>query len=148
MKKYLIIGIIVLAVILGIVIAVNANKKDFSGEAVKLSDVTYIEAKDGTKVNKSEALNKDKMLAGLKISNIELTTDANSKTRILADVENTNSYATNMKYIEITILDKAGKELTKVSGVIVPLEAGEKTQLNINVTSEYPEAYDFTITEK
>lgn len=148
MKKTYIVGGIILVLVIGILVIVKVNQKDASGNAVKLSEVTQVEAKDGTKVNTSEALKKDKMLDGLKISNIELTTDKNGNTRLLADVENTKNTQSNMKSVEVTILNKAGQELGKVSGVIVPLGAGEKTQLNINVTTAYETAYDFTITEK
>ena len=151
MKKTYIVGGIILVLVIGILVIVKVNQKDEGTNAintVKLSEVTQVEAKDGTKVNTSEALKKDKMLDGLKISNIELTTDKNGNTRLLADVENTKNTQSNMKSVEVTILNKAGQELGKVSGVIVPLGAGEKTQLNINVTTAYETAYDFTITEK
>ena len=148
MKKVILVGGIVLVLVVGILVVVKVNKKEEGVNPVKLSEVTQVEAKDGTKVNTSEALNKDKMLNGLKISNIQVTTDKNGNTRILADVENTNKTATGIKYITVSIKDKAGKELGQVNGVIVALEAGEKTQLNINATTEYLEAYDFTITEK
>ena len=42
---------------------------------------------------------------------IYLSTDKNGNTRILADVENTNKTATGIKYITVSIKDKAGKDL-------------------------------------
>ena len=148
MKKTFIVGGLILLLVIGILVVIKVNQRETQVEVTKPSEATQVETKDGIIVNTSEALNKEKMLNGLKITNIQITTDKNGNTRILADVENTNKTATEMKTVRLTIIDRAGKELGKVTGIIVALESGEKTQLNINSSKEYLEAYDFTITEK
>ena len=69
-------------------------------------------------------------------------------TTLLADVSNNSAQKSNLKMIEIILLDKDGKELTRVNGIIDELEVNEKTQLNIAMTSDYIEAYDFKVEVK
>ena len=148
-KKVLLIVAVVVVILIGIVaIAINKKSDDYSGEKIDLSNTSYVTTKDGEKVNTSEALKKEKMVNGLKITNIQITTNKNGKTTILADVENTTNEATKLQFVTISILDKAGQELSKVDGMIVALEPGQKTQLNVGVPSSSIEAYDFTITAK
>ena len=47
--------------------------------------------------------------------------------------------------MQITLLDYEGNELTTVPGIIKELEVGETTQLNISLTSDYVNAYDFRV---
>lgn len=148
-KKVIIFVAVVVILIIGIVaIASNKDDKDKPAEKVDLSNTTYISTKDGEKVNTSEALLKEKMVNGLKFTNIQITTNKNGKTTILADVENTNAEATNLQFVTISILNREGQEMSKVDGMIIALEPGQKTQLNAGVPSSSIEAYDFTITAK
>lgn len=148
-KKVIIFIAIAIVLIIGIVaISSNKDEKDKPEEKVDLSNTTYISTKDGEKVNTSEALLKEKMVNGLKFTNIQITTNKNGKTTILADVENTNAEATKLQFVTISILDKQGQEMSKVDGMIVALDSGQKTQLNAGVPSSSIEAYDFTITAK
>lgn len=148
-KKVIIFVAIVVILIIGIV-AISSNKgdKEKAEEKVDLSNTTYISTKDGEKINTSEALAKEKMLNGLKFTNIQITTNKNGKTTILADVENTNAEATQLQFVTISILDKEGKEMSKVDGMIIALDPGQKTQLNAGVPKSSIEAYDFTISAK
>lgn len=148
-KKVIIVIAIAIVLIIGIV-AISSNKddKDKPEEKVDLSNTTYISTRDGEKVNTSEALLKEKIVNGLKFTNIQITTNKNGKTTILADVENTNAEATKLQFVTISILDKQGQEMSKVDGMIIALEPGQKTQLNAGVPSSSIEAYDFTITAK
>jgi hypothetical protein len=126
----------------------NSSKEDnLEAEKIELSDIDYVVTDDGTKVNNSETLKSEKNLNGLKISNIQLTTDPDGKTTLLADVENTTSSATTTKFVKISILDKSGTVLAEVDGMIVALEAGETTQLNVGTSADYANAYDFEIEE-
>ena len=146
-KKVIIFNVIVILIIGIVVISSNKGKEDDS-KKIDLSNTTYVSTKDGEKVNTSEALLKEKMVNGLKFTNIQITTNKNGKTTILADVENTNAEATKLQFVTISILDKQGQEMSKVDGMIIALEPGQKTQLNAGVPSSSIEAYDFTITAK
>lgn len=147
-KNIIFIAVAVILIIVIVAIASNKGDKNKPEEKVDLSNTTYISTKDGEKVNTSEALQKEKMVNGLKFTNIQITTNKNGKTTILADVENTNAEATNLQFVTISILDKQGQEMSKVDGMIIALEPGQKTQLNAGVPKSSIEAYDFTITAK
>ena len=148
MNKKVIIPTIIIILIIGIIL-ITSNKSDKDDtKKIDLSNTTYVSTKDGEKVNTSEALLKEKMVNGLKFTNIQITTNKNGKTTILADVENTNAEATKLQFVTISILDKQGQEMSKVDGMIVALDPGQKTQLNAGVPSSSIEAYDFTITAK
>lgn len=148
MNKKVIIPAIIIILIIGIIL-ITSNKSDKDDtKKIDLSNTTYVSTKDGEKVNTSEALLKEKMVNGLKFTNIQITTNKNGKTTILADVENTNAEATKLQFVTISILDKQGQEMSKVDGMIIALEPGQKTQLNAGVPSSSIEAYDFTITAK
>ena len=69
-------------------------------------------------------------------------------TTLLADVTNNTGAVTNVQTVDITLIDYNGNELTTVTGIIDALEVGATTQLNIAMTSDYINAYDFRITLK
>lgn len=143
-EKILIFVLLAILVIVLIVVNVNKKGKDNSGNNTTEKYVEVLE--DGTKLNTSNKLSKTKKINGLEITNIQLTTK-DGMTVLLADVKNTTSSYKDMTSVTVKILDKSGKELTSLKGLIAPLEAGETTQLNIGVTSDYANAYDFEIVE-
>ena len=105
----------------------------------------YVEVlKDGTRINKSENLKQVKTLGVLEFSNIQLS-NKNGQSVLLADVKNMGSTATEMQLVDVIILGKNGEQLTKVIGAVAPLEGGESSQLNISMTMDYSNAYDFKI---
>ena len=64
---------------------------------------------------------------------------------VLADVVNKGSAVTNWTIIEVTLLDKNGNTINVLEGVIEDLQPGESTQLNMQTSSDYANAYDFTV---
>ena len=72
-------------------------------------------------------------------------TEQGSQTVLLADVTNTSSSATNMQLLDVTLLDKNGKEIVTIGGIISPLQPGAKTQFNTSMTLDYANTYDFKI---
>ena len=145
----LIVAIVVIVII--VVLIVNNRKTGENenmtagGENTTNSYVEEIE--DGVKINKSTKLNEAKEIDGLTVANIQLTTES-GMTTLLADVTNNSGARTDVKAIEITLLAEDGTELTKVTGIINSLEPGETTQLNISMTSDFVNAYDFSIKAK
>lgn len=99
---------------------------------------------DGTKINTSEELKKDKEIEGIKISNIQLT-QQNGQTVLLADVTNPGETATDVIGIKIIVLDKEGNEIGQIPGAVSPLKPGETKQLNTGITESYSNAYDFRV---
>lgn len=109
---------------------------------------SYVEEiEDGIKINKSTKLNEAKQVEGFLISNIQLTTK-DGMTTFLADVTNQTEQASDIKTVEIILLTQNNEELAKLTGIINALDKGETTQLNIALTSDYVEAYDFKVTIK
>ena len=148
-KSIMILLVIILAII-GIVFLVKNNSKE--DEQNQNNETTtrpsYVEEiESGVKINKSTKLNEAKEVSGYQITNIQLTTES-GMTTLLADVTNNTANKTGVQMVDITLLDEDGKELTTVTGIIDELEAGEKTQLNIAMTSDYVNAYDFRVNLK
>ena len=70
------------------------------------------------------------------------------KNILLADVTNTSSKATDVTLVDVVLLDKNGKEIVTVGGIIKALKPGEKTQFNTSMTLDYANTYDFKIVIK
>ena len=151
-KRMILILLAVLAiVIIALVINKNAKKENKENKAETANNTVTEEfvqvLEDGTKLNTSEQLNKTKQVGAYKFENMQLT-EQGSQTVLLADVTNTSSSATNMQLLDVTLLDKNGKEIVKVGGIISPLQPGAKTQFNTSMTLDYANTYDFKITLK
>ena len=100
--------------------------------------------KDGSKLNKSEELNKTKKLDEIEIKNIQFR-ETGGITTLLADVENKTDKEIAEKRIQIEIIDKEGKIITTLRGRIDKIKAGGKVKLNISVTADVTNAYDIKI---
>lgn len=139
--------IILVIVIIAVVAGKNNNKTEENTEENQVKEEFVQVQEDGTKVNTSSKLAETKTVGAYKIGNIQLTTKDNQSI-LLADVENVSSSATEMKMIEITLLDKEGNTLETVPGVIKQLQPGETAQLNAGITEDYANSYDFKVEVK
>ena len=151
-SKLLIISIIAIVLIIITIlvgIKINNSKSKITQEDNQEEEkVDYVkEVEDGIKLNRSSKLNEDKKIGNLKISNPQLTSKG-GMTTLLANVINEGSSKTNIKVVGVNLLDESGETLISLTGVIEALEPGGETQLNISMTSDYIEAYDFSIFEK
>jgi len=81
---------------------------------------------NGVKLNTSEELGKTKQVGSFKFENIQLT-EQDDQSILLADVTNTSSKATDVTLVDVVLLDKNGKEIVTVGGIIKALKPGEKT---------------------
>lgn len=146
-KRMILILLIILAiVIIAVVVGKNKGNKENTDENQVKEEFVQVQ-EDGTKVNISSKLAETKTVGAYKIGNIQLTTKDNQSI-LLADVENVSSSATEMKMIEITLLDKEGNTLEKVPGVVKQLQPGETAQLNAGITEDYANSYDFKVEVK
>ena len=137
----LIIAIVIFA------ISKNSNKNKGNENTAEENNTTeeFVQVlEDGTKLNTSEQLSKTKQVGNYKFENMQLT-EQGSQTVLLADVTNTSSSATDLQLVDVTLLDKNGKEIVKVGGIISPLQPGAKTQFNTSMTLDYANTYDFKI---
>lgn len=148
-KKILICLIIIVLIIAISTIIVKNNKKEQNKKTEENTvNESYVEEiEDGIKINKSTKLNETKEVGGLTISNIQLSKES-GMTNLLADVTNKSNSKTGIKTLKITLLDIEGNELTTVTGIVNELEVNASTQLNISMTSDYINAYDFRVVEK
>ncbi len=148
-------GIIILIVVAIIIIAViffatrgkktNTDSNTEENNTVKEEFVQVLE--DGTKLNTSSKLSETKIVNGLEFGNIQLTMK-DGMSVLLADVKNNTGKATEMQLVDVTLLDKEGKEIVTVGGIIAPLENGASTQFNTSMTLDYANAYDFKVVAK
>ena len=99
---------------------------------------------DGSKLNISDNIAKDKILDGLVISNIQLKAEGKT-TRLLADIENKTGETTKDKMVKIEVLEKSGKIIASVRGFIDPIEARGKGKLNVYIPADVSNAYDIRI---
>ncbi len=156
-RMILILLIILIIAIVIFAISKNTNKGDktnntnSNGESTTQENAAPEEfvqvLEDGTKLNTSTELNKEKQVGNYKFENMQLTTQDN-QTVLLADVTNTGSNKTDIQLVDVTLLDKDGNEIITVGGIISQLEPGEKTQFNTSMTLDYANTYDFKITLK
>ena len=149
-KKWILIltALLVIALVIFFAIRIGKGKNPNGGTKVgEKEEQYYEELEDGTKLNTSTKLNATKNINGLEVRDIQLTNKDN-QTVLLAEVENKSGKAIEETIIDVTIIDKDGKELGTIGGMIAPLKEGEKTQLNISAMQDYVEAYDFQITIK
>ncbi len=145
--------VIALIVVMVIIILVNAfrNKEP---ENVDIAQGTEQEQRqehvqalsDGSKLNKSEELQKTKKINGLEIRNIQLR-ETGGITTLLADVKNTTNRETEEKTVKVDILDRQGNVIIRLLGPIDSIPAGGTGKLNVAVTADVANAYDFRISE-
>ena len=102
---------------------------------------------DGSKLNISEKLKEERKLGNLEIKNIQLREEGKITT-LIADVENPTKVKTEKKKVKVEILDKQGNVITELKGIIDPIEANGKAQINMAVTADVANAYDFKVSKR
>ena len=146
-KKTLLITIIIGVIIIGgLILWTNSRKaKPTSGNETNTNTEEFVEVlEDGSKLNKSEKFSKTKKLDGLEIRDIQYR-EIGGITTLLATVENKSGKAVEKRWIKVDVLDKSGNTITTVRGIINAMNAGETTQLNMGVTADVANAYDFKV---
>ena len=149
-RMILILLVVLIIAIIAFVINKNSNKNKENENTEEENNTTeeFVQVlEDGTKLNTSEQLSKTKQVENYKFENMQLT-EQGSQTVLLANVTNTGSTATDIQLVDVTLLDKEGKEIVTVGGIISPLQPGASTQFNSSMTLDYANTYDFKITLK
>ena len=155
----IILGVIIVGLIVFIIMNIVKSKKNNSNEGEvnkqqqveeenNVSEEFVQQTEDGTKVNVGSKITDEKDVDGLKFTSIQLTEKDNQST-LLADVENTTGKDINdYTNLNIKFLDKSGAEIITIKGILPPLKAGEKTQLNAGLTQDVANAYDVEISKE
>ena len=142
---FYIISIVAILIILCIVMMTKAPNKEKNEDINKSSKEEYVTIlSDGTKLNISKEINKEREFDGLKITNVQLSY-TNGNTTLLADIENTNVEKTDLKGIKVQMLDKEGVVIAEAKGLIPSIGVKEKSKLSINIAMDCSNAYDFVI---
>ena len=145
-KRMILILVVVSILIIGVIWLVTRPKKEEIVENEVVEEFVQV-LDDGTKLNISSKLQEEKTINGLKIGNIQLT-EKNGQLVLLADVTNPTEKDSEIFLIDIILYDKTGKEIATVPGIVSPIKAGGKTQLNAGITEKYANAYDFKVVKK
>ena len=114
-KRALLVLIIVASLIIGIIWVATRGDKDeevSGGTSGTQEEIVKVES-DGTKVNTSEKLNKDKKTDEFEISNISFT-EKNGETILKARITNRTKSAQDSFFGKIVLLDKAGKTMGNI----------------------------------
>ena len=126
-KRALLVLIMVAALIIGIIwVATRGNKdEEVSGGQTtgEKEEIVKVEA-DGTKVNTSEKLNKDKKTDEFEISNISFT-EKNGETILKARITKRTESAQASFFGKIVLLDKAGKTMGNIPILVSATQSGE-----------------------
>ena len=100
---------------------------------------------DYQKLNTSTKMQETKTINGLEINDVQLTSKDNVTTMLATVTNKTNQTAGDFA-VKLTMQDKDGNTITEAHGYISKIEPGQTTQLNISKTSDFANAYDYTIT--
>ena len=150
-EKRIILILLAILLIVIVIFAVTKNKKGNNNDNTEVENKPVEEfvqvLEDGTKLNTSTKLNESRDVNGFKFENIQFT-EQNGQSVLLADVTNNTGKATDYTLVDVILLDKTGKEIVKLGGIISPLQPGEKTQFNMSTTLDYANSYDFKIVIK
>lgn len=142
--------VVTIMIIVGILILKNTKKgkeKDIS-QREDVQTEKYVDVlDDGTKLNKSNKLKETKKLDELEISRIQLTY-SNGTAVILGNVKNTSNRDINLTPIVLTLYDEKGNILETLETVISPVKVGQTVQLNVGISADYANAYDFSVIKK
>ena len=118
-----------------------------NGEANSLIDMNNIEnvkIENGSKINNSEELLKDKILIGLRFTNIKLVAE-NGLTNFTADVENVSGSNFVGRTIIIVFKTADGAEYSRLEGYLPDIENGEANKIDASTTADLSNAYDFIV---
>ena len=120
------------------------EKKEEVEQNITEEEQLVQELEDGTQLNISTQLNKEKEFQGLRIKNIQLTNKEN-KTELIADIENVTNQDTKAMLVDVILYDEQGNEITTLGGRISPIKAGKTMQFSISAMINYANAYDFKL---
>ena len=146
-EKKVLAVLVAITIIVIIIFIATREKKNETVEENKVEEEFVEVLEDGTKLNTSTKLNQAKDVNGLRFENIQFT-EQNGQSVLLADVTNNTGKATDFTLVDVILLDKNGKEIVTLGGIISPLQPGAKTQFNTSMTLDYANAYDFKIVIK
>ena len=146
-KQVMIMIGVMLAIVIILLIVKSTKGDEQENQPIQntVQNEAYVERQeDGTSLNVSDKLKETKKLGDLEFSNIRLTSK-NGESYLTATVKNTSSVKTGDEFITITVLDENGNTLTSVYAYLGTIDAGQETTLSTKTSSDFANAYDFTV---
>ena len=146
-KQVMIMIGVMLAIVIILLIVKSTKGDEQENQPIQntVQNEAYVEIQeDGTSLNVSDKLKETKKLGDLEFSNIRLTS-RNGESYLTATVKNTSSVKTGDEFITITVLDENGNTLTSVYAYLGTIDAGQETTLSTKTSSDFANAYDFTV---
>lgn len=140
--------LVVIVILVIALIVINVTKKpNTQAQNTTQNGQNYVEGTDGTKVNNSEDLNKDKVAEGIKVESPKLVY-TNGATRLTANVTNTSTETKNVS-LKIIFLDDKGATIAESVGYVGSILPNETRQLDSTITTDVANAKDirFEITK-
>ena len=139
-----VIVLLVIAIIVTIIVAVVLIKNNKEDDIVVEEFATTYE--DGVKINTSKELAKEKKLDDLQLTDIRLSCRRGLST-LIAKVTNNGTVKTEEQEVKVEVIDKDGNVMMELRGLLLEIEPGASTLLNLNVSSDIAGAYDFRISK-
>lgn len=145
-KTTLLIILLVIVTIIAIVILVNRNNKSEEQlvDAGEIQEITVEKLPDGTKIDTSSKLSETKKVGNLEINKSQIT-NKNGKTTLLAEVKNTGTDTIQMMELKINLIDSNGKIVEELDGLLGTIKPNETAQLNVALSGDYTNVYDYTV---
>ncbi len=143
-KNAILISLIIILLIIMLVVNIVIKIKNTSlKKVVGQYSTTY---EDGVKINTSKELAKTKQLDNYEITNIKLSY-TNGLSTLLADITNIGDAPLEGTEIKAQIVDENGNVLVEITQDILPLNPGQTVELNMNVTIDVADAYNFILSK-
>ncbi len=148
---FTLIGVMVL-ILLIVVIVKSTGRKEEKGNTqnTQTNEEKYVtQLSDGTKLNKSDDLQKAKTYKGVEISNLQFSyTEETGNSVLLADLKNTSSSDTKDEDIIIVLQGENGETIKEVVAWLPAMKAGETKELNCSFSADIVNVKDFSIRAK
>lgn len=129
--------LIAILIFLVVLIIPKANKEELESEPI-------IVREDGTKVNNSNKLKKNKKIDGMILRDIDIR-EKDNVTTLTAIIENTSKETKGDYPVTIKIKDKDSNIIKEIAGYVNSVEAKETTILRVKTSYDFANAYDFEI---
>lgn len=158
--------IIAIAIIVGAILYCNSNKNDSKisvkeqilnhtstedmkeqAPLINMNNTENAKIQNGEKLNSSEKLKEDKILPGLKITNIKLHTES-GLSNFYATVENTTEEEVKGGIVNLIFKKSDGSTLTNMEAMIPTIKANGSVTINASTTEDIANAYDVEIAFK
>lgn len=152
-KRMILILVIVSILIVGVIWLVTrpkTNKTNTTGSVAQGGTSSAAQGEftkvdnEGTIVNTSEKINKDREELGFSITNVKLE-EKNGETIISARITNKTDSNQESFFGNIILLDKQGNEIGRIPTMVSETQKGESIDIEASITESYANAYDFKL---